>query len=121
MTGDELIIAQWRKSTQTTIFYVVRQNRLHPRERVIVFRDRESITINTWRRITPTQLLAHTPCCIWQQLLFAFNSLYYIYLFSHFALLLLVPFIGKHDGGCIKWWLHLSMVGATTIDKWQAY
>jgi len=49
-------------------------------------RDRERVTINTWRRIT--QLPAHTLCCIWQQsccpwqqLLFLSSSL--LFTFSH--------------------------------------
>jgi len=35
-TGGVLIVAQRRVKHTDTIFYVVRQNRLHPRERVIV-------------------------------------------------------------------------------------
>jgi len=69
-----------------TIFYVIRQNRLHPRERVIVLEIEKGLQNNTWRRIT--QLPVHTLSCIWQQgcchgqqLLFLSSSL--LFTFSH--------------------------------------
>jgi hypothetical protein len=60
-----LIVAQRRLKHTDTIFYVVRQNRLHPRERIIVLEIEKGLQNNTWRRIT--QLPVHTLCCIWQQ------------------------------------------------------
>jgi hypothetical protein len=85
-TGGVLIVAQRRVKHTDTIFYVVRQNRLHPRERVIVLEIEKGLQNNTWRRIT--QLPVHTlsciwqqGCCPWQQLLFLSSSL--LFTFSH--------------------------------------
>jgi len=66
-----------------TIFYVVRQNRLHPRKRVIVLEIEKGLQQNTWRRrITSTLLysqLSHTAVedaamAAWQQLFFLSSS-----------------------------------------------
>jgi hypothetical protein len=47
-------------------------------------RDRERVTINTWRRIT--QLPAHTLCCIWQQSCCPWQQLLFLSSSRHFTL-----------------------------------
>ena len=130
-TGDVLIISHRRASTLTQYFtWFGKTAYIHKRESIL-FRDRERYKINTWRRITFTQLPPQPHCCQWQQgccpwqqLLFLSSSLHVSHtLHSHILLLTWCLFIGK-------WWLlfsfqlhmlHLSMVGATTIDKWSPY
>ena len=64
-TGGVLIVAQRRVKHTDTIFYVVRQNRLHPREKSILLEmDRERVTTHMEEEahFTQTQLslLSHT-------------------------------------------------------------
>jgi hypothetical protein len=70
-----------------TIFNVVRQNRLHPRERVIVLEVEKGLQNNTWRRIT--QLPVHTLCCIWQQGCCPWQQLLFFSSSRHFTLTIL--------------------------------
>jgi len=57
-TGGVLIVAHRRVKHTDTIFYVVRQNRLHPRERVHFIRDRERIYMEEEDHFTQTLLPA---------------------------------------------------------------
>ena len=97
-TGGVLIFAQRRVSTLTQYFTWFGKSPTSTGESHCI-RDREKVTINTWRRritSTQTQLSAHTLCCIWQQLLFLSSSRHFTLCTLTFCSHKYASFIGKH-------------------------
>ena len=98
-TGGVLIVAQRRVKHTGTIFYVVRQNRLHPRERVHFIRDQRKDTKqihggggSLHSNSTPSSLVALAAAAMAARLLPLLLSTFSLYsshshpsLLSHFA------------------------------------
>ena len=120
MTGDVLIFAQGRGKHTETIFYVVRQNRLHPRERVIsleIEKGLQQIHGGGSHHSTPITLAALAaagllPWAAALSLLFLFTlSHTHVILNSHIALFVWCLFIGK-------WWILFFFPAAVHGSQW---